>query len=129
MTFTDNQIECAKERISILFMEKFYDFISDVKATGGIGDEFGNKYGIILKQECADNKTKNTISNILWFRSKIFSGGNIDFWIKNGFEKEIIWALVRDGFLAEYEVGYKNVFYYIKADIAKNIFKKYKRTI
>ena len=129
MTFNETQLNEAKKRISELFIDKFYEFIDDLKTTNGTGNEFGRKYGIQLRQEFVEKRSKANLSNVSWFTSNIFNGGTIDFWTRNGFEKEMIWTLVRDGFLAEdtpWKSGSKT-FYFIRQETAKDIFRTYKR--
>ena len=128
MTYTDTQINEAKKRISELFIDKFYEFLNDLKTTNGTGNEFGRKYGIQFRPEFVEKRSKANLSNVAWFTSNIFNGGTIDFWTRNGFEKEMIWALVRDGFLAEdtpWKSGSKT-FYFIRQETAKDIFREYR---
>lgn len=128
MKFTDTQINDGKNKVAKIFIDKFYEFIEDLKNTNGTGYEFSRKYGATFHPESVEKHTKNTLTNATWFSSQFFNGGNIDFWTKNGFEKELIWELVKEGFLSEFtswRSGSKT-FYYIKQDTVKDIFRNYK---
>jgi hypothetical protein len=129
MTFTDAQINEFKEKVSELFMDKFYEFIDDVKETRGDGKDFAWKYGFTIRPKFIEKWTKNTMTNANKFASQVFNGGTIDFWMNNGLEKEMIWKLVSEGFLSEstaWKSGSKT-FYFLKQDIIKEIFKQYRR--
>ena len=129
MKFTETDINKAKEKISTIFIGKFYEFIDDVKETRGDGKEFSWKYGFTIRPEFIEKWTKNTMTNANKFASQVFNGGTIDFWMNNGFEKEMIWKLVSEGFLSEF-TGWKSgskTFYFLKQDTIKEIFKQYRR--
>lgn len=129
MKFTEDQINEAKEKISKIFMDKFYEFIDDVKNTRGDEKDFAWKYGFTIRPEFVEKWTKNTMTNATKFASQVFDGGTIDFWTNNGFEKEMIWELVKEGFLSEFTGWRSNskTFYFLSQDTIKKIFKMYKR--
>ena len=129
MQFTEAQINEAKEKVSKIFMDKFYEFIDDVKETNGQGKDFAWKYGFTIRPEFVEKYTKNTITTVTKFASKVFDGGTIDFWTKQGIQKEMIWELVAEGFLSRNSPWRSNskTFYFLKQDTVKKIFKQYKR--
>lgn len=129
MKFTEAQINEAKEKISKIFMDKFYEFIDDVENTRGDGKDFAWKYGFTIRPEFVEKWTKNTMTNATKFASQVFNGGTIDFWTNNGFTKEMIWELVADEFLSQ-STGWRSnskTFYFLSQDTIKKIFKVYKR--
>ncbi len=129
MKFTEAQINEAKEKVSKIFMDKFYEFIDDVENTRGNGKDFAWKYGFTIRPEFVEKWTKNTMTNAAKFASQVFDGGTIDFWMNNGFEKEMIWKLVADGFLSQSTRWKSNskTFYFLRKDTINKIFKAHKR--
>lgn len=125
----------AKAQISKEFIDRFYEFIEDVKTMDvtHVG-EFGKKYGILLRDESVRVKhSKDTQTNLLWFQSNIFSGRWSQAWEKAGYDRRVIWELHSSGFLSlqEYYNGTaratgRTAFYYINQANAKIIYKAYK---
>ena len=126
----------AKAMIEKEFIDRFYEFIQDVKTMDTLtaGAEFSKKYGLFGRDESFKiNHSKDTQKNLLWFQANIFSGRWETNWKKAGYDPRTIWLLHRDGFLSlqEYSNGMaratgRTSFYYISQATAKQIYKQYK---
>lgn len=125
----------AKAQISKELIDRFYEFIEDVKTMDVTHPgEFGKKYGILLRDESVRVKrSKDTQTNLLWFQSNIFCGRWSQAWEKAGYDRRVIWELHRSGFLSlnEYynsmaRATGRTCFYYINQANAKIIYKAYK---
>jgi HSP90 family molecular chaperone len=130
-------VEEAKAQISKEFIDKFYEFLEDVKTMDVIHvGEFGKKYGILLRDEAARVKhSKDTQTNLLWFQSNIFSGRWSQAWEKVGYDRQVIYELHKAGFLSLQEyyssmarASGRTCFYYINQANAKLIYKAYKES-
>lgn len=65
MKFTDTQINEGKNKVAKIFMDKFYEFIEDLKNTNGTGYDFGRKYGATFHPESVEKHTKNTLTKLV----------------------------------------------------------------
>lgn len=125
----------AKVKISKEFIDRFYEFIEDVKTMDVTHPgEFSKKYGFLGRDESFKVKhSKNTQTNLLWFQSNVFSGRWSQAWEKAGYDRRVIWELHRSGFLSldEYFNGTaratgRTCFYYINQANAKILYKAYR---
>lgn len=115
----------AREKIGFEFRALFDEFRSDVQYAND--QNFGIKYGIVIKPEFKSKHTSRTIANAIFFQSKVFCAfRTIDQWEKCGFDRRDIWSLARDGFLATYDerrYPYKT-YYYIPQKTVRMIMKE-----
>lgn len=132
MTFDE-----AKAKIEKEFIDRYYEFLEDVNTMDLMDlsrNGFGWKYGILGGENFKALHGKDTQKNMLWFQTHIFSGRWSYAWEEAGYDRKMIWALHRDGFLSlqYYTNGRaratgKTDFYYINQANAKVIYKKYKQ--
>lgn len=123
----------AKKAISKEFMEKYYEFVEDVRTKPENDRDFAWKYGYVLTANIKDRFGKDNQTNLVFFQKYIFSGRWLPEWEKIGYAKEIIWQLHRDGFLSyqmysnwNARASGKTNFYYISQKTAIEIYKDYK---
>ena len=126
------EVDAAKEKISKEFLDRFDEFLQDVP-NGGTWD-FGKKYGFTLTEKGIQDHSKDTIKNLMWFQSRVFSGRYIPDWEKAGYNRYVIWDLANQGFLSLQEYSNWNAratgrtsFYYINQKVAKEIYKRRKQ--
>ena len=131
MWASQDEALAAKEAISREFLERFREFLQDVP-NGGTWD-FGKKYGFTLTEKGIQDHSKDTIKNLMWFQSRVFSGRYIPDWEKAGYSRKVIWDLANQGFLSCQEYSNWNAratgrtsFYYISQKVAKEIYKSEK---
>lgn len=119
----------AKIKIATEFVHRYNEWLSDSNNSELTDREYGKKYGY---GKSATEK-KDTQANMLWFQAHIFSGRFLNGWEKEGFERNTIYNLHQEGFLAyDYNSSWearqlnKSNFYYINQAKAKEIYKAYK---
>lgn len=122
------EVEDAKQKIADEFISKYYEFLADVP--NGESNDFGWKYGFKFTDEGKADHSKDTIKNLCWFQSRVFSGRFIPEWEKAGYSKYTIWELSNQGFLSWQEYSNwqaratgRTSFYYISQKTAKEIYK------
>lgn len=116
----------AKEKIEFEFKALFDEFCNDVSKSERNEMNFARKYGMIIKPEFKAKHTKKTLANAMFFQSKVFSAFRTsNQWAECGFEKNDIFALVREGYLAEYNEWKSpyRTYYYIPQKTVKVIMK------
>ena len=125
------EVSKAWERISEEFMNRYWEFLGDVK--NGQTKEFGRKYGILLTEAGIEAHSKDTAQNVAWFQQNIFSGRWLPEWEAVGYSRNVIWQLSLDGFLSDKEYSNwtarhtgKTSWFYISQKRAREIYKKAK---
>ena len=120
--------EEAIQRIKEDFMNRYYTWMKDYEEMPE--KDYARKYGW-YKGEAGK---KDNLKNVASFQKYIFQGRYIGGWVKEGYSREIIWELHRDGFLSyDYCTSYqarvtgRADFYYISQKTAKEIYKEYKQ--
>lgn len=131
-TRDQEEVRIAKEAIGKEFLQRFDEFLHDVP--NGESRDFGKKYGFTLTQEGIEEHKKDTIKNLMWFQSRVFSGRYLPDWERQGFNRYVIWDLANQGFLSNQEFSNyqaratgRTSFYYISQKVAKELYKDAKR--
>lgn len=117
----------AKEMIKAEFIKRFYEWLDDEKNLAPY--DYGRKYG----WQKGEILHKDNMKSVLTFQKYMFSGRWLPGWVKEGYDRKIIWALHHEGFLsfAEHydwmsrQTG-KTDFYFISQKTAREIYKEYK---
>lgn len=115
----------AKAKIGDEFIRRFYEWLDDYD---NMPDrEYGRKYGWLKNPEV---ESKDNIKSLIRFQKYIFSGRWLPEWEREGYERNTIWDLNREGFLSYQEYSNWNAratgrtdFYYISQKTAKEIYK------
>ena len=114
----------AKERIKEEFIRRYYEWLDDEQ---NLSDhDYGWKYGWL---KC-ETLHKDNQKSVLAFQKYIFSAyRSAVAWEKEGYTRQDIWQLAREGFLSEQErkeYGVWRTYYFISQRIAKEIYKEAK---
>lgn len=125
----------SRKKIEQEFMNKYYEFLDDMKSTKPDDHEFGKKYGFFFVDPARIEKyRKDNQTTLMYFQREVFSGRWLPMWEKEGYERKIIWQLYEEGFLSYkyYSNSYARAtgrqdFLYISQKTAKEIYKTYKR--
>ena len=114
----------AKERISLELMDSFREWISDYDAMTDY--DFMRKYTYGKGKE----KPKYPFESLKHFMNYEFGGRWLPHWIKEGYPREVIWALHREAWLSLQEYSNWNAratgrtaFYYLSQRTAREIWK------
>lgn len=117
----------AKQKIKEEFIRRFYEWLDDEKNLSE--KEFGWKYGWIMKGV----QHKDNLTGVVAFQKYGWAGRYLPAWEKEGYPKNVIWQLVREGFLSEdYSCSSRAIregktnFDYISQKTAKEILKEWK---
>ena len=117
----------AKEKISLELMDSFREWLRDWDDMTDA--EFGTKYNFGKGKV----KTKYNFEGLKHFMDYEFGGRWLQHWVKEGYPREVIWALHREAWLSLQEYSNWNAratgrtaFYYISQRIAREIWKQYK---
>lgn len=130
MTDFELKVESARTEIAKEFIETFHEWLKDVTELTESEYWATRKYDL-RPADGAD--IKDNQKWLLWFQKNVYSGRWLPHWELAGYDKQVIWALHRDGFLS-YQ-WYSNAlaratgrtdFYYISQNTAKQIYKQYK---
>ena len=110
----------ARTKISEQFISGYYEWLDDIKKLSD--HDYGWKYGWGKPQtEIKDNQTAiikyQKFMNCLWGTSKT--------WESRGYERQLVWSLVREKFLSE-QLKKRETYYYISQNTAKQIYKAHK---
>lgn len=88
----------AKEMIKKEFMESYREWLKDEREMPD--GEYGRKYGW---GKSPVGPHKDCFDSVKVFMEYVFAGRYLPGWVRQGYDKETIWALYREGFLS-----YKN---------------------
>lgn len=129
---SQEEVNAAKEAIASEFINSYYDFLGEVRNGYSQTMEFGKKYGFTLTDEGVETHSKDSLKNLAWYQSRVFSGRWLQDWEAVGYNRFLIWELARQGFLSEKEYSNWNAratgrtsFFFISQKTAKEIYKFY----
>ena len=112
----------AKEVIKEEFMERYKEWLKDIAELND--HDFGWKYGW-QKSERTRLALKDNLNGVVQFQKYFYPIRKAESFKALGIEKEVIWELVKEGWLSE-KIGYwKNPSrYFVRQEIAKQIWKE-----
>ena len=118
----------AKEMIKKEFMESYREWLRDEQEMPD--DEYCRKYGW---GKSPNGPHKDCFDSVKVFMEYFFSGRYLPGWVKAGYDKETIWALHREGFLAYKNYSSWNArmrgqeeWFFITQKVARAIYKEAK---
>ena len=127
-------IEEARKKIEQEFIDRYYEFLEDMKNTKEEDKEFGRKYGFyFVDAERIKKYRKDNQTTLMYFQREVFCGRWSQKWNAEGIDNRTLWALKESGFLSYKYYCNRNAratgcqeFYYINQATAKEIYKAYK---
>ena len=128
-------IEEARKKIEQEFIDRYYQFLEDMRATKPDDREFGKKYGFFfVDPERVKKFSKDNQATLLYFQTNVFNGRWAQKWNAEGIDNSTLWSLKQSGFLSYSYYSNWNAratgrqeFYYISQATAKEIYKANKR--
>ena len=125
------EIKEAKLKIAKEFISKYLEWLADYNDKELTDWDYGRKYG--WRRNPSIETMKDTQKALVWFQSHIYSGRYLNGWKDVGIERDMVYALHRDGFFSyDYCSSHKARmlgkcdFYYLSQSKAKEIHKAYK---
>lgn len=116
--------EEAKAKISHELIDSFHEWLADYENLAE--NEFALKYG----WGKGTNKQSDTFKSLKVFMEYVFTGRYLPGWIRQGYPREVIWELHREGFLSYTNYSNYNArmrgqtdWYYIPQRTAREIYK------
>jgi len=117
----------AKEKIAKELIDSFLEWLRDYDEMPDF--EFGRKYG----WGKGTSKPKWNFEGLKKFMDLVFGGRWLPYWVKEGYPREVIIELRREGWLSYQEYSNWNAratgrtdWYYIPQRTAREIWKQYK---
>lgn len=110
----------AQERIKEEFIRRYYEWLDDER---NLSDhDYGWKYGWLKGPEPHRDNQKS----VMVFQSYMFCAyRRAEDWEDQGIPRQLIWQLVREGFLSE-ELKKRTTYYFISQRTAKALYKESK---